>query len=151
MYAINAGICKTLLREVVRFVKDQSTNPQISTPLADIIDTPISPELLPTQDGKIAQKTEDNVGPYELHDFFIYHTIRNKSSFKDVLFMCQNAFQDKYSIEEIEKWYTIFLRRFSIQQFKRSCMPDGPAIEDFSLNPRNGFIMASDINTLTWR
>lgn len=149
MYAINSGITKTLLREVVKFIRDHSTQQSIVEPLSDILDTPISPELLPGKDGEISQKTEDNIGPYELHDFFLYHTIRNKSAFKDVIYMGQNAFMGKYSKDEIEKWYKIFLRRFSIQQFKRSCMPDGPAIEDFSLNPRNGFIMASDINILT--
>ncbi|MDO5026636.1 MAG: NAD(+) synthase [Tissierellia bacterium] len=151
MYAINSGLSKTLLREVVRFVMEQSSDPKISLPLADIIETPISPELLPSKNGQISQKTEDKVGPYDLHDFFLYHTIRNKSAFEDVLFMSKIAFEGRYSIEDIEKWYTIFLRRFSTQQFKRSCMPDGPAIEDFSLNPRNGFTMASDINILKWR
>lgn len=150
MYAINAGITKTLLREVVNFVKNHTKDINIVNPLSDILDTPISPELLPAKDGQIAQKTEDNIGPYELHDFFLYHTIRNKSAFKDVIFMCQQAFMGKYDLYEIKKWYSLFLRRFSIQQFKRSCMPDGPAIEDFSLNPRNGFTMASDINILTW-
>lgn len=150
MYAINSGITKTLLREVVRFVKNQTSDSGIVDPLSDILDTPISPELLPGKDGQITQKTEDNIGPYELHDFFLYHTIRNKSSFKDVLFMCEEAFMGKHTKDEIQKWYKLFLRRFSIQQFKRSCMPDGPSVEDFSLNPRNGFIMASDINILTW-
>lgn len=148
MYAINSGLTKILLRAVVRFVKDQSPDPLIKEPLADILDTPISPELLPAVEDKIVQKTEDNVGPYELHDFFLYHTIRNKSAFEDVVFMADIAFEKKYSLDEIKKWYTLFLRRFSIQQFKRSCMPDGPAIEDFSLNPRNGFTMASDIEIL---
>jgi len=149
MYNVNGGITKTLLREVVRFVMEQTNNEEIKSTLSDIINTPISPELLPTNEqGHIAQKTEDSVGPYELHDFFIYHIVRNRSAFNDTIFMAKNAFKGKYSDEEINKWFTKFLSRFSTQQFKRSCMPDGPAIEDFSLNPRNGLIMASDIDVL---
>lgn len=148
MYGINAGLPKTLLREVVRFVKDMTPNKLAKEVLTDILDTPISPELLPPKDGVIAQKTEDNIGPYELHDFFLYHLVRNKSRFEDVVYMATNAFEGKYSSDEIKKWLKVFLRRFSTQQFKRSCMPDGPGIEDFSLNPRNGFIMASDIDVL---
>ena len=148
MYGINAGIPKTLLREVVRYVKDNINNEGAKKAMADIIDTPISPELLPPVDGKISQKTEDNVGPYELHDFFIYHIVRNKSSFEDTLEMASIAFANKYDRPTIIKWLQTFLRRFSTQQFKRTCSPDGPGIEDFSLNPRNGLIMASDIDIL---
>lgn len=149
MYNVNGGLTKTLLREVVRFVMDQTDNENIKSTLSDIINTPISPELLPTNaEGNIAQKTEDNVGPYELHDFFIFHMIRNRSSFEDIIFMAKNAFEGMYNEDEIKIWFTKFLSRFSTQQFKRSCMPDGPAIEDFSLNPRNGLIMASDIDIL---
>ncbi len=148
MYAINAGLTKTLLKEVVRYVKNNSKDQEIKEVLGDILATPISPELLPAVDGEISQKTEDNIGPYELHDFFLYHTIRNKSEFANVVYMCKEAYADKYSLEEIVKYYKVFLRRFSIQQFKRTCMPDGPAIEDFSLNPRNGFTMASDVEIL---
>ncbi|NLW51887.1 MAG: NAD(+) synthase [Tissierellia bacterium] len=148
MYAVNAGLTKTLLREVVRYVKDMTTHEETKAVLADILDTPISPELLPPKDDVISQKTEDNIGPYELHDFYLYHLIRNRSSFEDTIYMASKAFDGKYSVEEIKKWMALFLRRFSTQQFKRSCTPDGPAIEDFSLNPRNGFIMASDIDIL---
>lgn len=146
MYAINSGLPKTLLREVVRFVANSTNNALLKDTLNDILETPISPELLPTKNDEIVQKTEENVGPYELHDFFIYHFIRNLANKDDVLFMAKLAFKDKYSHEEIEKWLNKFLFRFKTQQFKRNCMPDGPKILDFSLNPRNGLIMASDID-----
>lgn len=148
MYSINGGIPKTLLREVVRYYKDNMGEGLVKESLTDILNTPISPELLPPKDGEIAQKTEDNIGPYELHDFFIYHVIRNKSSFENVLLMAKNAFEEKYDIETIKKWLEVFLRRFSTQQFKRSCQADGPQILDFSFSPRGGLIMASDIDIL---
>jgi len=148
MYAINSGLPKTLLREVVKYValNSQETNPLLASTIFDIINTPISPELLPAEDGEIKQITEDNVGPYELHDFFIYHLINNKSSLDNINFMAKEAFKDDYSSEEIDKWFNKFLWRFKTQQFKRSAMPDGPQIEEFSLSPRDGLVMASDIS-----
>lgn len=148
MYAINSGLPKTLLRELVKYValNSQKTNPLLATTLFDIINTPISPELLPSKDGEIGQITEDNVGPYELHDFFIYHLINNQSSLDNISFMAKEAFKDDYSPEEIDKWFNKFLWRFKTQQFKRSAMPDGPQIESFSLSPRDGLVMASDIS-----
>lgn len=147
MYGVNSGLPKTLLREVVRYVKDISEDEIVKATLADIIDTPISPELLPSnEDGSIAQKTEDNVGPYELHDFFMYHLIRNDSKISDIYFMACKAFEDKYSSDIVEKWLTHFLRRFVSQQFKRNVAVDGPQILDYSLSPKFGFVMPSDID-----
>lgn len=146
MYAINSGIPKTLLREIVRFVKNNSDNAIIEETLSDIIDTPISPELLPTNnDGNISQKTEDNIGPYELHDFYLYHLVRNNSSYEDIKYMAKLAFKEKYSDEEIEKWFNKFISRFISQQFKRNVSVDAPMILDYSLNPKFGFTMPSDI------
>lgn len=146
MYAINSGIPKTLLREIVRFVKNNSDNAIIERTLSDIIDTPISPELLPTNnDGNISQKTEDNIGPYELHDFYLYHLVRNNSSYEDIKYMAKLAFKEKYSDEEIEKWFNKFISRFISQQFKRNVSVDAPMILDYSLNPKFGFTMPSDI------
>ena len=147
MYNVNSGLPKTLLREVVRYVKDHSDNARISEVLADIIDTPVSPELLPTnEDGTIKQETENTVGPYELHDFFIYHLIKNNSKIEDIYHMTINAFEDKYDKETILKWLKFFLRRFTSQQFKRNVAVDGPQILDYSLNPKYGFLMPSDID-----
>ena len=147
MYNVNSGLPKTLLREVVRYVKDHSDNARINEVLTDIIDTPVSPELLPTnEDGTIKQETENTVGPYELHDFFIYHLIRNNSKIEDIYHMAINAFKDKYDKETILKWLKFFLRRFTSQQFKRNVAVDGPQILDYSLNPKYGFLMPSDID-----
>lgn len=147
MYSVNAGIPKTLLREVVRYIADNSKdNELLVDTIRDIIDTPISPELLPPSQGQISQKTENIIGPYELHDFFIYHFVYNKSSVENVLFMANQAFRDIYKPEEIEKWLNKFIYRFTSQQFKRNCMPEGPIIEDFSFSPRGSFSMASDID-----
>lgn len=147
MYSINCGLPKTLLREVVRFVSKSTNNENLKHTLHDILDTPISPELLPTNEkGEINQKTETNVGPYELHDFFIYHLIRNKTEIAEIQKLCEMAFESKYSKEEISKWYVKFLQRFVTQQFKRNVAPDGPQILDYSLNPKFGFNMPSDID-----
>ena len=147
MYNVNSGLPKTLLREVVRYVKESTDNSKISEVLSDIIDTPVSPELLPTnEDGTIKQETENTVGPYELHDFFIYHLIRNNSKIEDIYHMGINAFENKYDKETILKWLKFFLRRFTSQQFKRNVATDGPQILDYSLNPKYGFLMPSDID-----
>ncbi|MGY3776762.1 NAD(+) synthase [Helcococcus sueciensis] len=147
MYSINCGLPKTLLREVVKFIADTTNKQILKDTLLDIVDTPISPELLPTNEsGEIEQKTENNVGPYELHDFFIYHLIKNKLEISEIQNLCEIAFADKYSKEEISKWYIKFLSRFITQQFKRNVAPDGPQILDYSLNPKFGFTMPSDID-----
>lgn len=148
MYSINSGLPKTLLREVVRFVANTTNNDLLKNTLLDIIDTPISPELLPTNvEGQIDQKTEDNVGPYELHDFFLYHLIKTKTKISDIQILCEMAFENKYTKEEISKWFVKFLLRFVTQQFKRNVAVDGPQILDYSLNPKYGFKMPSDIDS----
>ncbi len=151
MYAVNASIPKTLVRHLVAFVSDdkRKENGALSVVLDDILDTPVSPELLPAIDGKIAQKTEDLVGPYELHDFFLYYALRWGFGPKKIFRLALYALGDKYSGETILKWLKNFYRRFFNQQFKRSCLPDGPKVGTVTLSPRGDWRMPSDaVNTL---
>ncbi|HOL29960.1 MAG TPA: NAD(+) synthase [Paludibacteraceae bacterium] len=144
MYAVNSGIPKTLVRYLVEYVA-QSMEEKTKTILEDILKTPVSPELLPADEyGEIHQKTEDLVGPYELHDFFLYYFVRFGFSPKKILFLAQKAFGDKYSEAILRKWLKVFLRRFYSQQFKRSCMPDGPKVGSINLSPRGDWRMPSD-------
>lgn len=147
MYAVNAGLPKTLIRSLLLWAAESIVDKSIKDILYKIVDTPITPELLPPDEmGKIRQKTEDIVGPYELHDFFLYHIVRYGVAPQKVVFLAQQAFKDKYPKEEIEKWLKTFYKRFYTQQFKRSCMPDGPKVGTISLSPRGGWVMPSDIN-----
>ncbi|MGO5358394.1 NAD(+) synthase [Anaerofustis sp. LCP19S3_F7] len=150
MYGVNASVPKTLVSHLVRtvaMISDEKTK-EI---LLDILDTPISPELLPpTKDGKIEQKTEDNIGPYELHDFFLYNFIRCGAKKNKLHFLAKQAFKEKYSDEIIEKWLNNFMRRFFISQFKRSCTPDAPKVGSVSLSPRGDFRMPSDADFSSW-
>jgi NAD+ synthase (glutamine-hydrolysing) len=151
MYAVNASIPKTLVRHLVHFVSDdkRSASPTLSAVLDDILDTPVSPELLPAVDGKISQKTEDLVGPYELHDFFLYYAIRWGFGPKKVFRLALYALGDRYDRDFILKWLKNFYRRFFAQQFKRSCLPDGPKVGTVTLSPRGDWRMPSDaVNTL---
>lgn len=153
MYGVNAGIPKTLVRYLVNYVASIEKE-DISRTLKDIVDTPVSPELLPAENAteenglqtEIAQKTEDNVGPYELHDFFIYYFLRYGFSREKIAYMANLAFADEYESEEIDKWLETFMKRFFTQQFKRSCMPDGPKVTSMSLSPRGDWRMPSDMN-----
>ena len=141
MYGLNSGIPKTLIKYLIdSFAKDE-----LEDVLKDILDTPISPELLPNKNEQITQVTEDLVGPYELHDFFLYHFIREGFSAKKILFMAKKAFSN-YDEAEIEKWLKIFIKRFFTQQFKRNCMPDGIMVGTISLSPRANWRMPSDAN-----
>ncbi|MBP3391514.1 MAG: NAD(+) synthase [Clostridia bacterium] len=149
MYGINASLPKTVIRHVVQFCADHAS-PELKTVLEDVLDTPVSPELLPPADGEIAQKTEDLVGPYELHDFFLYHFLHNGFSKEKILYLAERAFADVYARDYIEKWLNTFLRRFFQQQFKRSCLPDGPKIGSISLSPRGDFRMPSDAEAFEW-
>ncbi len=150
MYGVNASIPKTLVRYLVRYESEKYDN-DISKILLDIIDTPISPELLPTDNsGDISQVTEDVVGPYELHDFFIYYTLKYGFSPKKVFRITCNAFDGVYEKETILKWLRIFTRRFFIQQFKRTCIPDGPKATEISLSPRTDWKMPTDASFNTW-
>ena len=152
MYAVNAGIPKTLVRHLVSFVSDDkgSEDPKLSAVLDDILDTPVSPELLPAVGGKISQRTEDLVGPYELHDFFLYYAIRWGFSPRKVFRLAEYALGDRYDRATILKWLNNFYRRFFTQQFKRSCLPDGPKVGSVTLSPRGDWRMPSDAVAALW-
>ncbi len=151
MYGVNAGVPKTLVRYVVQYVADTAMTDEAKKYLEDILDTPISPELLPAEEnGEIKQKTEDLVGPYELHDFFLYYLLRFGFSPKRIFMMAQKAFDGVYATPVIKKWLTTFIRRFFAQQFKRSCMPDGPKVGSLSLSPRGDWRMPSDATSAAW-
>ncbi len=147
MYAVNADIPKTLMRSVLRwYAKD--ADEKIKKVILDVIDTPVSPELLPLKDGEVSQKTEDIVGPYELHDFFLYYFLRYGFSEEKILRIALLAFKDKFDEITIKKWLDTFTRRFYSSQFKRSCLPDGPKVVSVNLSPRGGFMMSSDSNRI---
>ncbi|MCI6119655.1 MAG: NAD(+) synthase [Prevotella sp.] len=157
MYGVNASIPKTLIRHLVRYVADNDVDEQSRLTLLDIIDTPISPELIPAdEDGNISQKTEDLVGPYELHDFFLYNYLRFGYRPSKLFFLAQTAFNGhdpsvgKYDDKTIKKWLSTFFRRFFAQQFKRSCLPDGPKVGSVSLSPRGDWRMPSDACSSLW-
>lgn len=150
MYGINGSIPKTLVRHIVRYIADSTTNVALSNILLDILDTPVSPELLPAKEGEIAQKTEDLVGPYELHDFFLYYAVRWAFSPKKIYYLAQKAFANQYSNETILQWLRTFFRRFFNQQFKRSCLPDGPKVGSVALSPRGDWRMPSDAMATLW-
>ncbi len=151
MYGVNASIPKTLVKHLVNWVADRMDEDIVKTTLKDIIDTPISPELIPAdENGNISQKTEDLVGPYELHDFFLYYTLRFGFRPSKIYFLAKKAFQKTYEDETIKKWLTIFFRRFFAQQFKRSCLPDGPKVGSCSLSPRGDWRMPSDASSAAW-
>lgn len=157
MYGVNAGVPKTLIKYLVKFVAMSEDSDETRSILLDIIDTPISPELIPADEaGNITQKTEDLVGPYELHDFFLYHIIRFGYRPSKIFMLARKAFDGSnpeapfYDDETIKKWLTIFLRRFINQQFKRSCLPDGPKVGSVSLSPRGDWRMPSDASSALW-
>lgn len=149
MYGVNAGIPKTLVRYMVRYAAENIFSERLREILLDVIDTPVSPELLPTDnEGNIAQITEDKVGPYELHDFFMYYFLRYGFTNEKIAYMATIAFDGQYTEEEIKHWLGIFMRRFYTQQFKRSCLPDGPKVVGVSLSPRGDLRMPSDASII---
>ncbi len=151
MYGVNGSIPKTLVRYLVEWVAHNRVDEASHATLLDIVDTPISPELIPAdENGNIKQKTEDLVGPYELHDFFLYHFLRFGSSPAKIYFLAQQAFGGSYEKETIRKWLHTFFRRFFQQQFKRSCLPDGPKVGSVSLSPRGDWRMPSDAMATLW-
>ena len=151
MYAINAGVPKTLVKALVAYEAQTTDDATLSASLMDIVDTPISPELVPSQsDQRLDQVTEDIVGPYELHDFFIYNALRYAYSPIKIFHLAQIAFEGSYDSETIKRWLKIFYRRFFTQQFKRSCMPDGPKVVPVSLSPRADWRMPSDASAKLW-
>ena len=149
MYAVNTSIPKTLVRYLVEY--EMQNNETLHDVLKSILDTPISPELLPpSKDGKILQKTESKIGPYMLHDFFLYHFLRNGFSTKKIFYLAKETFKDDYEEEELRKWLTVFMKRFFSQQFKRSCLPDGVKVGSVSLSPRGDLRMPSDATSTIW-
>ncbi len=151
MYAVNTSIPKTLVKTLVRWVSDTQLDKDSQHILLDILDTPVSPELLPAgKNGEILQITENTVGPYILHDFFLYNMLRFGYEPRKIYFLAQHAFKEKYPKEEILKWLKVFYRRFFSQQFKRSCIPDGPKVGSINLSPRGDWRMASDASAALW-
>ena len=151
MYGVNASVPKTLVRHLVKWVAEDNQDESTRTILMDIVDTPISPELIPAdEEGNITQKTEDLVGPYELHDFFLYYTLRWGVRPQKIFFLTKEAFGTEYTDEVIKHWLKTFYRRFFAQQFKRSCLPDGPKVGSCSLSPRGDWRMPSDASASMW-
>lgn len=150
MYGVNAGVPKTLVRHLVRYYADTCGDPELAATLLDVLDTPVSPELLPPKDGVIAQKTEDLVGPYELHDFFLYYVLRFGFTPAKIYRLARLAFAGAYGEDTILKWLKTFYRRFFTQQFKRSCLPDGPKVGSVAVSPRGDLRMPSDASAAIW-
>lgn len=151
MYGVNAGIPKTLVKHLVQWVAENGMDEASKATLLDIVDTPISPELIPAdENGEIKQKTEDLVGPYELHDFFLYYFLRFGFRPSKIYFLAQTVFSGVYDDETIKKWLQTFFRRFFNQQFKRSCLPDGPKVGSISISPRGDWRMPSDASSAAW-
>ncbi|MDY2595482.1 MAG: NAD(+) synthase, partial [Oliverpabstia sp.] len=150
MYGVNASIPKTLVRHLVRYFADTCGDKELSDILLDVLDTPVSPELLPPKDGEIAQKTEDLVGPYELHDFFLYYMLRAGYEPDKIYRIACLTFEGVYDKKTILKWLKNFYRRFFMQQFKRSCLPDGPKVGTVAVSPRGDLRMPSDACARIW-
>ena len=151
MYGVNAGVPKTLVRHLVRYYADVCGNEELRQVLLDVLDTPVSPELLPPVEGKISQKTEDLVGPYELHDFFLYYMLRLGFSPAKIYRLAIMSFAGLYEKDCILKWLKTFYRRFFAQQFKRSCLPDGPKVGSVAVSPRGDLRMPSDASMRAWQ
>ena len=149
MYGVNCTIPKTLVRSIVKYKADVSKG-KLKSVLYDILNTPVSPELLPPENGKIAQKTEDIVGPYELHDYFIYGMAEYGWSPKKIFAMAKLTFKNDYDEKTILKWLKVFFKRFFSQQFKRACSPDGVKVGDISFSPRGEYMMPSDAISSLW-
>lgn len=150
MYGVNAGVPKTLIRHLVEYEMEKTVNENLKKVLEDILNTPVSPELLPPEDGEISQKTEQFVGPYILHDFFLYYMLLFGFSPSKIFHLAKYTFSGEYSSEEILKWMKVFYRRFFSQQFKRSCVPDGPKVGSVALSPRGDWRMPSDASGNVW-
>lgn len=150
MYGVNASVPKTLVRHLVKYAADDTADEKLKKVLYDVLDTPVSPELLPPKDGDIAQKTEDLVGPYELHDFFLYYMLRFGYEPSKIFRLAELTFKGEYDNVTILKWLETFCRRFFSQQFKRSCLPDSPKIGTVALSPRGDWRMPSDACVSVW-
>jgi NAD+ synthase (glutamine-hydrolysing) len=150
MYGVNASIPKTLIRYLIAYAADAYDVPELGAVLKDVLNTPVSPELLPPEDGEIAQRTESILGPYEAHDFFLYYMMRLGHPPKKILYLAQIAFEDIYTKEQLTTWLTTFYRRFFSNQFKRSCLPDGAKVGSVALSPRGDWRMPSDAEVRCW-
>lgn len=150
MYGVNSSIPKTLIRSLISYEAERTKNIKLADCLKDVLDTPVSPELIPAEEETIKQKTEDIVGPYELHDFFIYNFVRRGYSPKKLFVVALKAFKDCYKAETIYKWLNVFIRRFFVQQFKRSCMPDSAKTGSVNLSSKSGWVMPSDATRNLW-
>ena len=152
MYGVNADVPKTLVRHIVRYEADATENEALRAVLLDILDTPVSPELLPAKEnGEIAQQTESLVGPYELHDFYLYYVLRFGFGPAKIYRLARRALGDRYPDDVLLHWLKNFYRRFFAQQFKRSCLPDGPKIGSVTLSPRGDWRMPSDACAAVWQ
>jgi NAD+ synthase (glutamine-hydrolysing) len=152
MYGVNAGVPKTLVRSIIEWWMDRTADNDVRGALSSILATPISPELLPpTSDGGIVQRTEEVLGPYVVHDFFLYNFVRWGYSAEKVLVLAQWAFEGTYTKGELSRWLDTFVERFFGNQFKRSCLPDGPKIGSIALSPRADWRMPSDANPTAWK
>ena len=153
MYGVNASVPKTLVRHIVKYCADKyklEGHQELAEVLLDILDTPVSPELLPAKGEEINQKTEDIVGPYELHDFYLYYMLRFGYAPGKLYRLAHHAFRGEYSAEVQLKWLKVFIKRFFTQQFKRSCLPDGPKVGAVTLSPRGDWRMPSDASAALW-
>ena len=149
MYSLNGSICKTLIRYIVAHIADRSSE-ELKATLYDILETPVSPELLPSKDENFEQKTEDIVGPYILNDFYLYHFVKNGFSPSKIFKIAVKTFENVYSKETVYKWLETFIKRFFAQQFKRSCQPDGIKVDEISFSPRGDWQMPSDALRSLW-
>ena len=150
MYGVNCSVPKTLVRYLVLYFAETAESPELADVLFDVLDTPVSPELLPPEHGEIAQKTEDIVGPYELHDFFLYYVMRYGFEPGKIYRLACLAFAGEYEKETIYRWLVSFYKRFFAQQYKRSCIPDGPKVGSVALSPRGDWRMPSDASVHIW-
>jgi NAD+ synthase (glutamine-hydrolysing) len=151
MYAVNCGVPKTLVRYLIEWCAEEEFTGRAAAILHDICATPVSPELLPPDaNGEIGQHTEEQVGPYLLHDFFLYHSLRCQFPPRKILFLASRAFSDRFDEKAIRHWLTVFYRRFFAHQFKRSCLPDGPKVGSVVLSPRGDWRMPSDASAALW-
>ena len=150
MYAVNNTLPKTFLKEMAFYLANEKCFESVKDIILDILDTPISPELIEVKEDEISQKTEDIIGPYELHDFFLFHFIHEHLNLKKIYLIAIKSFENKYSKETIKKWLKVFIKRFFNSQFKRSCTPDGSKISEVSLSPRGDFRMPSDTSYETF-
>lgn len=151
MYSVNASIPKTLVKYIIEWIAQENTDEEIKKVIYDVLNTPISPELLPPdKKGNIQQKTEEQIGPYVLHDFFIYHFLRYGAEPKKIYTLACKTFKNDYNAEEIKHWLEIFIKKFFTEQFKRNCMPEGPKVGTISLSPRGDLRMPSDASYEIW-